>query len=629
MRQQSSEPKSDFDVRVERLFQQNMNAHRVRADRVFVYVMAGQWIFGIILALVLSPSTWAGKVQTTHVHVYTAVFLGGLISALPIALTFLRPGAPVTRHTIAVAQMLWSALLIHLTGGRIETHFHVFGSLAFLAFYYDWMVLIPATVTVAADHFFRGLLWPESVYGITNPEWWRFLEHAFWVVFEDIVLIMYVLRGLEQSRAISRPQVELEILNTSIEHQVQERTRELAASREQYRSLLETTLAVPWELDPDLVRFTYVGPQAEGSFGYPANDWLGDGFLIDHVHSDDRSLIPNLGKMAQNGKAEVEFRLRAQEGHWIWVRNIINLVNDANGKPVLRGIMLDITERRTLETELAQAQKLESVGRLASGVAHEINTPIQFVGDSVHFVRDTVKDLSGLLGKYQTLNESFSSGKVSAQMMAEIAEEEQDMDLPFLLEETPKALDRALEGLDRVAVIVRSMKEFAHPDQKEKTAANLNQAIASTLTIASNEYKYVAEVETDFGELPLVRCHVGEINQAVLNIVVNAAHAIADSIKGSDTKGQIRLKTRHDGNQVVIAIADTGGGIPDDIRDKIFDPFFTTKEVGRGTGQGLAIARSVVVDKHGGTLEFHTEVGQGTTFFIRLPIDFKPSEAVA
>jgi two-component system NtrC family sensor kinase len=171
-----------------------------------------------------------------------------------------------------------------------------------------------------------------------------------------------------------------------------------------------------------------------------------------------------------------------------------------------------------------------------------------------------------------------------------------------------------------VATIVRSMKQFAHPDRGEMSEVDLNEAIQTTLTIARNEYKYVADVETDLGELPRVTCHIGEINQAVLNIVVNSAHAIADVISGTEGRGVIAVRTRRDGDAAVISIRDTGGGIPDTVRDRIFEPFFTTKEVGRGTGQGLAIAHSVVVEKHGGQLTFETVAGEGTTFTIRLPI---------
>jgi signal transduction histidine kinase len=191
------------------------------------------------------------------------------------------------------------------------------------------------------------------------------------------------------------------------------------------------------------------------------------------------------------------------------------------------------------------------------------------------------------------------------------------------------ALDRARDGLGRVAAIVRSMKEFAHPDRKEMAQVDINQAVSSTLVIASNEYKYVAEVETDFSTLPPVNCFAGEINQVVLNLIVNAAHAISDVVKGTANKGKIRVATRVLGDQVEIAITDTGKGIPVDVRSRIFDPFFTTKEVGKGTGQGLAIARSVIVDKHGGTLHFETEVGQGTSFYIRLLIAGPEGASVA
>jgi len=227
-------PKNEVAAREDKVFKELMQGSYARTDRVFVYLMAAQWVAGILIALVFSPYTWSGKVQSTHIHVFTAVFLGGVISSFPIVLAFLRPREAITRHTFAIAQMLWSALLIHLTGGRIETHFHVFGSLAFLSFYRDWKVLVPATLVVAGDHLLRGMLWPESVYGIINPEWWRFLEHAFWVLFEDIVLVMSVLSSVKQTRAIACRQVELEDADAELrghrdhlEEEVALRTREL------------------------------------------------------------------------------------------------------------------------------------------------------------------------------------------------------------------------------------------------------------------------------------------------------------------------------------------------------------------------------------------------------------------
>jgi len=618
----------DIGARVEVVFDQIMMVMFRRTDRMFAYLMVAQWLFGILIALVFSPYTWAGKTSSTHVHVYSAIFLGGAISSLPIALIMLKPGAAITRYTVAVAQMLWSALLIHLTGGRIETHFHVFGSLAFLAFYRDAKVLIPATIVVCADHFLRGILWPESVYGILNPEWWRFLEHAFWVVFENVVLLLAIRDSRNDARSVARRQIELEVVNATVEAQVDERTSELAASREQYRSLLETTMAIPWELDLASMRFTYVGPQAETILGHSPSLWLTEDFLVKHVHPDDQSSLVQFQRLAKGGRAEIEFRLISIDSRWLWMRSVMTYGENASRRAVLRGIMLDVTEHRKLESELAQAQKLESVGRLAAGIAHEINTPVQFVSDSIHFVREGTQDIAKLLAKYRALHEE-DTVRITPESIADIRQTESDVDLPYLLEKMPKALDRAMNGLGHVAVIVRSMKEFAHPDQKEKVGIDLNQSITSTLMIAKNECKYVADVETDFCDLPAVTCHVGEINQAVLNIVINAAHAISDHIAGRNQRGSIRVSTRREGEDVVIAISDTGGGIPDAIRDKIFDPFFTTKDVGRGTGQGLAIARSVIVDKHGGSICFKTEVGVGTTFFVRLPIDGAVRPAVA
>jgi signal transduction histidine kinase len=282
-------------------------------------------------------------------------------------------------------------------------------------------------------------------------------------------------------------------------------------------------------------------------------------------------------------------------------------------------LLVEMEHRSKIEIELRQAQKLESVGRLAAGIAHEINTPVQFVSDSVHFVRDAVADLALVVSKLQAVRASVLAGSPSLETAQAASEAEEQADVVYLFENLQPALERALEGLGRVATIVRSMKEFAHPDQKEMTAVDLNRAVQNTIAISRNEYKLVADVTTDFAELPPVVCHAGEVNQVVLNILVNAAHAIEDAVKGTDGRGSITVRTRSDGDYVVISIEDTGGGIPDAVRERVFDPFFTTKEVGRGSGQGLAIARSVIVDKHRGQLTFETVSGRGTTFHIRVP----------
>jgi PAS domain S-box-containing protein len=344
--------------------------------------------------------------------------------------------------------------------------------------------------------------------------------------------------------------------------------------------------------------------------------------LFARVHSEDASAARQRFeqlKRGDMGERQVERRYLQVDGSTVWAMEAISFVRNGEGAPLFAiAVIENVTARKHLESSLRQAQKLEAVGRLAAGIAHEINTPIQFIGDSVHFVRDSAAELFELLARYRTLGRTAADR--IADRAAEVAKAEATTDVDYLAERIPQALDRALEGLDRVATIVRGMKEFAHPTQAEKAPADLNRAIETTLIIARNEYKYVADVDVELGQLPPVTCLVGEFNQVLLNVVVNAAHAIASVVQGSDARGKIGIKTWCDERSVFIAVSDTGGGIPEAVRDKIFDPFFTTKEVGRGTGQGLAIARSVVVDKHQGELTFETQCGRGTTFTIRLPI---------
>jgi signal transduction histidine kinase len=283
----------------------------------------------------------------------------------------------------------------------------------------------------------------------------------------------------------------------------------------------------------------------------------------------------------------------------------------------------DVTETKTAQQELFAAQRLAAIGTLAAGIAHEINTPVQFLGDNIEFLSETSEQLFSVLELHQALRALVASndnaaGSLAAAQAAQSAEEQADLE--YLRIEVPKAFEGCREGLQRVSSIVRSMKEFSHPADLEMAPVELNRAIEATLTVARSEYKYVADLETDLGELPAVTCYVNDINQVVLNIVVNAAHAIADKIAGTGQRGLIRVSTRRDGSDVVIAIADNGPGIPVAIRERIFEPFFTTKEVGRGTGQGLALAWSAVKEKHAGELTFDTRLGEGTTFYIRLPI---------
>jgi signal transduction histidine kinase len=277
-------------------------------------------------------------------------------------------------------------------------------------------------------------------------------------------------------------------------------------------------------------------------------------------------------------------------------------------------------ERERMETELRLAQKLESVGQLAAGIAHEINTPIQYVGDSITFLRDTLDVQGRLLRQYrEALAGDDGTGLEEKRLALEEAERQED--LAFLEAETPAAIERTLHGVQQVSRIVQAMKQFSHPGRGEHMEpANLNNALEITLTVARAEYKMVADVVTEFGEIPSVVCNIGDLNQVFLNLLVNAAHAIQDVVGTSGDRGQIRVRTALDDGMAMVSISDSGGGIPEPIRDRIFDPFFTTKALGRGTGQGLSIARAIVVDRHRGSLSFDTAIGKGTTFMVRLPV---------
>jgi len=393
----------------------------------------------------------------------------------------------------------------------------------------------------------------------------------------------------------------------------------LRASEERYRELFENASDLVYTFDLDL-HITSLNRLAEQSMGYSREEALQMNLrqLLDP--SQAQRLERGIEQLvAFRAAIKIELDIRAKDGRKLKLEINPRLIY-RDGKPVgIQAIARDITGRDVAEMELRQAQKLESVGRLASGIAHEINTPIQFVGDNVRFLQDAFGDLQSVLKKFQELCKSTSEMRSGAQFGGELDRIAAESDSDYLLKEIPKALGQTLDGVERVVTIVRAMKEFAHPESKGMAPADLNKALSNTLTVARNELKYVAEVETDFGDLPAVVCSVSDMNQVFLNLLINAAHAIADVARDGGKKGKIRVSTSLQNSTAVIAISDTGGGIPEAIRDRIFDPFFTTKEVGRGTGQGLAIARSVV-DRHKGTLTFETEVGKGTSFYVRLPI---------
>jgi PAS domain S-box-containing protein len=405
----------------------------------------------------------------------------------------------------------------------------------------------------------------------------------------------------------------------------------LTAAEKKYRGIFDEALFGMFQLDRDgyLLNLNpamahlslYAGPEEMlQEVKEPLWNWA----VQSTRHQELVSVMKDVGHVRA-----FELEVYRKDRSTMWISVTVRATIRDGALQGYEGMFEDITERRVLRDQLLQAQKLESVGQLAAGIAHEINTPTQYIGDNVRFLKKTFGNLTNLLNIYDGLWKETLSDTVTATMKQEISSSLRKIDIKFLLAEVPKAIDDTLEGVKRVSTLVGAMKEFSHPGTKEKIPLDLNHAIQSTITVAQNEWKYVADVETRFDHtLPPVSCLPGEFNQVILNLIVNAAHAIGDRVKeGKGEKGKITVETRPCPTGVEIRIGDTGTGIPLDVRAKIFDPFFTTKEIGKGTGQGLAIARSIIVDKHEGSIDFESVVGVGTTFIVRLPYHEKPSLA--
>jgi len=377
----------------------------------------------------------------------------------------------------------------------------------------------------------------------------------------------------------------------------------LRASEEFNKGIVESTSDGILVLDSE-ARFQYMSPAAKHLLDYEDEaDCTTCSWLEFWTGANRAKLEAALVRGADGQSSSFEGSCSTVKGATRLLEVSLSAIRHGSGAPTrLVAILRDIAVRKQLEGQLTQALKLESIGQLAAGVAHEINTPIQYIGDNARFLQEGFRQLQPMLE--------------TANLPPEFRE-----DAGFFCAEVPKALEQLLEGVEQVAQIVRAMKEFSHPGTVEKTPIDLNHAIQSTIIVSRNEWKYVANMVEDFdGELPHVACLPGEINQVILNLIVNAAHAIGDQIHGSELRGTITVSSRRDSDWAEIRVKDTGTGIPESARAKVFDPFFTTKAVGKGTGQGLSIAHTVVVKNHGGTIRFESELGVGTTFIVRLPI---------
>jgi PAS domain S-box-containing protein len=375
-------------------------------------------------------------------------------------------------------------------------------------------------------------------------------------------------------------------------------------------------------------KIEYVNPYFEKITGYSAAEAVGQNPRILKSGHQPPEFYQEMWETISEGREwGGEIQNLRKNGELYWERATISAIRDEKGQ-ITHYVTVneDITERKQAEAqhqeEEAQsqlAQKLQSVGMLAAGVAHEINTPTQYITDNTRFLTDTINQLFKVIACYRA---HFASRPECAENFKEVAAVEKENELEYLLVEIPRSLEQSLEGLGRISRIVSSLKEFSHPNSEAKTGADLNKAIETTVAVSRHEWKYVADVLTELDpKLPQVECILDEFNQAVLNLVINATHAIDDAIKKHGAKrGTITIRTRQEPGWVVTEVEDTGTGIPPEVRDKIFDPFFTTKGIGKGTGQGLAIVQAVIVKGHGGRVDFTTEMGKGTTFRMYLPL---------
>lgn len=449
--------------------------------------------------------------------------------------------------------------------------------------------------------FFCPILFESEVLGVIE-----FYSHEARDRDEDLLEMIATVSG-QIGQFMERKQAERQLRNAHAETQ----------------QLLTSISSVLIGLDNEM-RITKWNSAAEALFGVAAAHALGKSLAQCAIAWRTNDVPEQIARYRDADEAarieELWFKDPSGRDHALGLTvNPIKTDDGASAGLLLLGA--DITEQKLLESQLRQAQKLESIGHLAAGIAHEINTPIQFIGDNTRFVQDSFGRLAALLAEYDTTLEAAKTGPLTPEQCARTVAAKQEADIEYLTEEIPSALSQSLEGLDRVASIVRAMKEFSHPGTEVKTPTDINRGIESTVMVARNEWKYVAEVVMDLDpHLPLVPCLPGDLNQVILNLIINATHAVADACKSrGEERGTISVSTHAQGEWVEIRVADSGTGIPEEIRDRVFDPFFTTKKVGKGTGQGLAIAYSVIVEKHGGSIDFETESGRGTTFVVRLP----------
>jgi len=599
-------------ARVTELFHEQKQSIARHADRLFVWMMVCQWFFAVGLAFWLSPRTWSGTDSEIHPHIWLAIFLGGLITSLPVYLGLRQPGRELTRQAIAIGQMLMSALLIHLTGGRIETHFHVFVSLAILAFYRDVRVMVSASAIVLADHILRGIFWPQSVYGVAYAPIWRSLEHGGWVVFEVTFLIISIRKSLGEMVVVAERQARLESLKAGIEETVAQRTadltreimerrlaeQELRKSQSQLAQAQQIASMGSWEWDLVTDQITW-SEEARRLYGRKPEDTgsIRETGIEQRIHPDDRSRVRQIMADAIRTRQPFgcEHRVLLPDGSERVMLGRGEILADEHGEPAkMLGVVQDITEAKRAqealqrsEEQLRQVQKMEAVGQLAGGVAHDFN------------------NLLTVINGYSAM---------ALQKRAEV-------------QPVRKHLEEIQKASERAAALTGQLLAFSRKQVLQPRVLQLNEVVRGLEKMLRRLIGEDIELATTFDPaLRHVKADPGQIEQVIMNLAVNARDAmprggkltISTSNTLVDQGSKFRNRTLEPGEYVLLAISDNGVGMTDEVKAHLFEPFFTTKGLGKGTGLGLATCYGIITQSQG-DIRVYSEPNSGTTFKIYLP----------
>jgi PAS domain S-box-containing protein len=556
------------DTRIDRvaeIFDEHKQLVYRRTDHMFAVLMTLQWVAGVAAALWVSPKTWAGTESQTHPHVWAALFLGGAISSLPIVLALTRPGRPSTRYAVGIGQMLMGALLIHLTGGRIETHFHVFGSLAFLSFYRDWRVLVPATVVVAADHFLRGLFWPQSVYGVLTASEWRWLEHAGWVLFEDTFLFIAIRHGIGEMYSIAERTAQIESLNEGLEAHVASRTAELVAanselqkSEERFRQIAENIREVFWITEPKDNKLIYISPAYEEVWGRTCESlpeisqmWR------DTIHPEDQARVFATAENVRAGNdCDLEYRIVRSNGEIRWVRDRAFPVSNDSGEVYrIAGIMDDVTESKQSIEQIKTSLHEKEV--LLKEIHHRVKNNMQVITSLLSLQAKTISDKKAL-----TVFEDSQNRVKSMALIHETLYQSKD--------------------LSRINFAEYLQKLVAHVSRSYRLRPN-----AVKINLHVNDVALPIDTAVPCGLI---------INELASNALKYAFPA--------DTRGEVNITFGRTDDQYTLCVSDTGVGLPPD-----FEP-----EQGKSLGMKLV---RMLTSQLSGEMEYRN--GVGTTFQITFP----------